>query len=202
MELRRCFRKPIPEIYDIAKYMDAAVSAHNSGHFKVAEELFNIANNLEVREWTESIWGKKSPYVNVQRNPSLHCNPKAKNRMPNMLMKKQLRARDGFHCRFCGIPVIRSEIRAYFHKIYPDAVPWGKTNITQHAGFQCLWLQYDHVTPHSAGGENALENLIITCGPCNFGKVNYSLGELRLIDPRDFHPIISSWDGLERALKA
>jgi hypothetical protein len=201
MELRRYFREPIPEIYDVAKYFDAAVSAHKSGNFKMAEELFDIANNRYVREWTESIWGKKSRHVNVQRKPSLHFNPKAKNRMPSTAMKSQLRIRDGFHCRFCGIPVIRSEIRTYFHKIYPNSVPWGKTNITQHAGFQCLWLQYDHVVPHSAGGENSLENLIVTCGPCNFGKVNYSLEELSLIDPREFQPIRSSWDGLERALK-
>jgi 5-methylcytosine-specific restriction endonuclease McrA len=202
MELRRFFREPIPEVHDVAKYLDAAVSAHNSGNFKMAEELLTIANCQKVWDWTESIWGKKSPYVNVQKKPSLHTNKKTKNRMPDTSLKQNLRNRDGFHCRFCGIPVIRSEIRTYFHKIYPNAVPWGTTNATQHAGFQCLWLQYDHVIPHSAGGDNSLENLIITCAPCNYGKFNYSLEELNLLDPRDFPPIKSPWDGLERALNA
>ena len=118
--------------------------------------------------------------------------------MPNTTMKRALHKRDGYHCRFCNIPVIHPDVRKYLHKLYPESIPWGSTNATQHAGFQCLWLQYDHVVPHSAGGENTLDNLIITCSACNFGKMNYTLEELNLQDPRDFDPIQSSWDGLER----
>jgi 5-methylcytosine-specific restriction endonuclease McrA len=197
---KRYFREPIPEIYDVARYLDAAVSAHLSGQIKIAEELFTLANNKEVWNWVESIWGKNSPYVNVTKKPLQHTQPKAKNRMPDAYMKGELRKRDGYHCRFCGIPVIRSEVRKLLRNIYPNAIPWEGTTATQHAGFQCLWLQYDHVVPHSAGGENTLENLVITCSGCNFGKMNYTLDELGLLDPRDFPPIQSGWDALERVL--
>jgi 5-methylcytosine-specific restriction endonuclease McrA len=61
-----------------------------------------------------------------------------------------------------------------------------------------MWAQYDHVTPHSSGGENTLENLIVTCAACNYGKNNFTLEELGLIDPREFPPVQSQWDGLER----
>jgi hypothetical protein len=44
----------------------------------------------------------------------------------------------------------------------------------------------------------ALENIVITCGPCNFGRVHYSLEEVGLIDPRTREPVRSKWDGLER----
>ena len=63
-----------------------------------------------------------------------------------------------------------------------------------------MWAQYDHVTPHSNGGSNDLENLIVTCAACNYGKMGYTLEELNLLDPRNFPPIQSQWNGLERIL--
>jgi hypothetical protein len=30
---------------------------------------------------------------------------------------------------------------------------------------------------HATSGTNALENIVITCGPCNFGRIHYSLEE-------------------------
>lgn len=198
MSKKRQFREPIKEIYDVARYLDAAATAHLSGNIKIAEQLFILADNSDVWNWTNSIWGANSKYVVVNKNYSLHTQLKTKYRMPDAAMKKVLHERDGYHCRFCGIPVIHADIRQIFHKLYPKAVPWGNTNKTQHAGFQCLWLQYDHIVPHSAGGENSLDNLIITCSACNYGKSNYSLEELDLLDPRDFEPICSQWDGLER----
>jgi predicted restriction endonuclease len=49
--------------------------------------------------------------------------PKTKVRMPDTAMKKALHKRYGYHCRFCGIPVIYAEIRKYLHKIYPKHIP-------------------------------------------------------------------------------
>jgi len=195
---KRYFREPISEIIDSAKYLDAAVSAHLNGNPVIAEELFRLANDPKVWKWTDSIWGKNSQYVSVVKQVSLHVSPKAKARMPSMSQKKELHERDGYHCRFCGIPVIRAEIRKYLHKIYPISVPWGSSNASQHAAFQCMWAQYDHVVPHSSGGTNDLANLIVTCAACNFGKMEYTLEQLGLLDPRDYKPLKSQWDGLER----
>lgn len=64
---RFCFRDPIPEIFDAARYLDAAVSAHLTGRRDLAEELIRLADMPAIWEWTESLWGKKSPYV--QRPP-------------------------------------------------------------------------------------------------------------------------------------
>ena len=196
---KRCFRDPINEIFDAAKYLDAAVSAHLNGHNALSKDLFSLANDPKIWEWTDSIWGKNSEYVSVTKMDNLHTSPKAKSRMPSVLQKKELHERDGHHCRFCGIPVIRAEIRKVLHNHYPISIPWGSKNSAQHAAFQCMWAQYDHVVPHSGGGANDLANLVITCAACNFGKMEYTLKELDLLDPRDFEPIISTWDGLERA---
>ena len=120
--------------------------------------------------------------------------------MPTAEQTAALHQQDGFHCRFCGIPVIRAEVRKAAVKLYPEQVTWGRTNASQHAGFQTLWAQYDHVVPHSCGGTNELGTLVVTCAGCNFGRMSYRLEELGLLDPRDFNPVQSSWDGLERLL--
>ena len=111
-------------------------------------------------------------------------------------IKNALHERDGFHCRFCGIPLIRKEIRERIKKAYPEALPWGSKNIDQHAAFQAMWLQYDHLLPHARGGDNNLDNIVITCAPCNFGRMNWTLEEVGLIDPRTRQPARSVWTGL------
>ncbi|MCG8043042.1 MAG: HNH endonuclease [Candidatus Thiodiazotropha endolucinida] len=121
--------------------------------------------------------------------------------MPNDAEKKQLHERDGYHCRFCGVPVIRKEVRSAIKKLYPNALQWERKNIEQHAAFQAMWLQYDHVLPHARGGNNDLENVVITCAPCNFGRMDYLMEEVGISDPREREPVKSSWDGLERILR-
>lgn len=202
MTFRRCFRDPIAEIYCVARKLEAAVSAHLEGDQQEASRLFTLADDPVVREWTESIWGKNSPYVKVRKLPITEVKQRAKARMPTAAQVVVLHARDGFHCRFCGIPVVPAAVRKKAHALYPASVPWGQTNYSQHAGFQALWAQYDHVVPHSCGGTNELENLVVTCAACNFGKMSYRLEELGLLDPRDFAPLASTWDGLKRLLLA
>lgn len=197
-----CFRKPIPEIYDAAKYLDAAVSAHLSGNKQMAEDLIKLADMPVIREWTESIWGKNSPYVTFTEIPNsppkLRKELRIKVRMPNNKEKELLHKRDGHLCRFCDVPVIRKEVRDLLKVAYPEALPWGAKNIEQHAAFQAMWLQYDHVLPHARGGDNDLNNIVITCGPCNFGRMDSLMEEVSISDPRERKPIKSDWDGLER----
>lgn len=200
MKFKRCFREPIPEIFDTARYLDAAVSAHLRGQHEIAGRLFSLANDPNTRAWLESIWGKGSPHVSIANLPRVEPAVRVEARMPAAEQIAALHQRDGFHCRFCGMPVIRAEVRKRAANLYPEQVTWGRTNASQHAGFQTLWAQYDHVVPHSCGGTNDLENLVVTCAACNFGKMSYQLEELGLLDPRNFAPIQSTWDGLERLL--
>jgi len=201
-QLRTCLRDPVSEIFDAARYLDAAVSAHMSGHHKLSEELILLADMPVLRDWTESLWGSNSPYVNKREvpdsPPSLSKDQRVKTRMPTTAEKILLHDRDGYHCRFCGIPVIRMEIRNAIKKNYPEVLPWRSKNIEQHAAFQAMWLQYDHIMPHARGGNNDLENIIITCAPCNYGRCDSLVEEVGVLDPRERDPISSTWDGLER----
>jgi 5-methylcytosine-specific restriction endonuclease McrA len=199
---RTCLCDPIPEIFEAAKYLDDAVSAHLGGCRDVADKLIRRANIPAIREWSESLWGKNSPHVQYRAVDgsagSIVRELRVRERMPTRTEKAELLHRDGYHCRFCGIPVIRAEIRKRIHAVYPDALPWGTRNIEQHAAFQAMWVQYDHLVPHASSGTNDLDNIVITCGPCNFGRMSYSLEEVGLIDPRTREPVRSTWDGLER----
>jgi 5-methylcytosine-specific restriction endonuclease McrA len=200
---RRCFREPIAEIYNAADYLNQAVDAHLSGQSKRAELLIGQADIPAIREWTESLWGKGSPYVQYRTvkssPPSIERSQRARLRMPESGEKLFLLSRDNYRCRFCGMPVIRHEIRNRLRKLYPGTLRWSaKSNFECHAAFQAMWAQYDHILPHARGGTNDLANIVITCAPCNFARMNYTLEEVGLADPRMREPITSTWDGLER----
>jgi hypothetical protein len=204
--LPRCLRLPIPEIAEGASVLSEAVKEHLLGRVEVAASLIASTNTPILRAWVESLWGKGSPYVIVKDIPdapaTLARASRVPVRMPNAAQRAELIREQGRHCRFCGVPVIRVEVRRRLHKLFPEALPWGRTNDDQHAAFQALWMQFDHVIPHARGGGNDLGNVIITCAPCNFARMNYTLEEVGLEDPRLRPPVRSDWDGLENILSA
>jgi hypothetical protein len=207
---RDCLRAPIPEIFAAVELLSRAAGAHVAGDVELAKTCLRKANDPVVRSWTESLWGSSKANPDQQRYrrfrycanapPYLSTESRPPDRMPNQTEKAEIIRLHGRHCRFCGIPVVRPEVRRVFSALYPDEVTWGTTNPSQHAAFQCMWLQFDHVIPHCRGGDNSLKNIVITCAPCNFGRMSWTLEELGLNDPRLRSPVISQWDGLEGML--
>ena len=199
--LRSCISNPIAEIFDAARYLDAAVSAHLQGRRALAEELIHLADLPEIYKWLRPIWANSKVHViSAMANsaPSLNGDFRAKTRMPSKALKEQIHQRDGHNCRFCAMPVIRSEVRARINAAYPKAARWGTKEIEQHAAFQAMWAQYDHVVPHARGGMNDLDNIVLTCAACNFGRAEYLLEEVGVADPRGQPSVRTTWDGLER----
>ena len=211
--LRDCFREPIPEIFEAANLLNQAVSAHLDGDGAQADKLIRAADIPTIGEWLDPIWSGHNNDIRSIRTvedlppvlpKSLRCLP----RDATSAMKKALLHRDGFHCRLCGIPLIRPEVRKFLKNLYPDAVRWtGSRARDQHRGLQVMWVQYDHVIVHSRGGPTTLDNLVVTCPACNFGRDRYMMSEVGLRDPRMYprSPTWSnwrSWDGLERILPA
>lgn len=199
---RHCLRTPVPEIAAAARLLDAAVTAHGLGEAKLADELIRLADMPAIIEWTESLWGvggpTSRPVTKVDTSTFLPKEQRAAVRMPTMAEKRTLIARDGYHCRFCGIPVVPAETRSLIRLAYPSALRWGPRNVDQHAAFQGMWLQYDHLLPHARGGTNELTNLVVSCAPCNNGRANLTLEEVGVSDPRLREPVHSTWDGLQR----
>lgn len=209
--LRRCLREPIPAIYEAAAMLGSAASAHLAEDKETAAYLIKLTDRPEIAEWTESIWGRINPAIHSFR--SLHASPpylspvaRPRPRMPTRETQRIVVERDGYHCRFCGIPVIRREVRSALRPTYPEALRWGSRNSDQHAAFQCMWLQYDHVLPNQRGGDSSQSNVLITCAACNFGRMQWTVEESGLRDPRSSEGAPTwegrqSWDGLERVLR-
>jgi 5-methylcytosine-specific restriction endonuclease McrA len=207
---RRCMRQPIPAIYEAARLLSEAVDAHLAGDRATAADLIAQADLPKVREWTESLWGSaiRNPatlhhhrYRDMPGAAAKLCKAERQPmRNPSEVEKQELLKHWGFNCAFCGIPVIRTEVRSALVHAYPELNLWGRSNATQHAGLQCLWVQYDHVVPHSRGGDSSVGNVIITCAPCNYGRNDRLPEELGLIDPRSRPVARTEWDGLERLL--
>jgi 5-methylcytosine-specific restriction endonuclease McrA len=201
-DLRHCNKAPIREIFDAWQTLSQAVDAHLAGDTGRAMALLGEANSPAVCAWTNPTWGR--PRLNVRHwHPSndtrvVPSESRHSLRHPTDAVKQAALTRDGFRCRYCGIPVIHAEIRKLAHRLYPDAVPWGRNLDEQHAAFQCMWLQFDHVVPHSHGGPSTLDNIVVTCALCNYGKDCYTLAQLGLTDPRTRPPEPGVWDGLER----
>ena len=208
---RRCLREPIPQIQIAAALLSEATDAHLGGDREHAAKLIIAADIPAIRTWVTSLMVRPSAHphredhhrVRAVRDARAVIPPasRAPSRMPNTSQKAELLARDGHHCVFCGIPVISAEVRKALMNAYPETVSWGATWADCHAALLCMWLQFDHILPHGRGGDSGLQNLVVTCSGCNFGRMERTLDEMGLIDPRPFSRVKSSWDGLERLMR-
>lgn len=134
--LRSCLRNPIPQVADAARYLDAAVTAHLQGRGALAEELIRAADMDDIRKWTKSIWADSTIHLvapEIREQPTLRKELRGKSRMPTGAEKERIHQRDGYNCRFCGMTIIRREIRTRMKAIYPNAVTWGPKEADQHA---------------------------------------------------------------------
>lgn len=202
-ELRACFLEPTAAVIGAAERLEAALAAHSKGDRIACEKLIREADDPGVREWVRPFLGpaSRNPHRKFREIelacPKLPRESRHNSRMPTAALKAEVVARDGFECVFCGMPVIRTEVRQALRKEYPLAVPWGGSIDECHAAFQTLWLQFDHVVPHSRGGDTTLSNVVVTCAACNYGRMQNTLAEMGLLDPRGRLRTKRGWDGLE-----
>lgn len=210
MQLRDCFSAPIPEIFQAARLLDQAITAHLEGNRASADSLIRAADMDAIGTWLDPIWLRRSELtkaIKVGNLPPLVSREKRfKPRNASGAMKRDLVARDGHHCRYCGMPLVRAEVRKELNKLYPEAARWtSPSEKDQHRGLQAMWLQYDHLHVHSRGGETTMDNLVVSCAACNYGRDRYTLEEMRFNDPRTNLRLPTwegrqTWTGLERML--
>lgn len=205
--LRRSIKEPIPAIFQAWDLLSSAADALLRGERLTAEALFGKANMPEVWHWTNPAQGPSPLQIRLnvrvwKPDGDTHPIPKLERdlqRHPTPKVKAAVLSRDGYRCRYCGIPVIEASTRKIACRIFPNAIPWiDGDEARQHAAFQCFWFQYDHVVPYSHGGSSSEENIVVTCALCNYGKDQYTLRQLGISDPRLRAPEPNSWDGLKR----
>ncbi|MFM9226042.1 MAG: HNH endonuclease [Actinomycetota bacterium] len=121
--------------------------------------------------------------------------------MPGQKQWRECLERDHWRCRYCGSPLLLSGEFSKFAEIIDSSGSLiGGTNLTKHGSYFLHVATIDHIEPRSRGGTNAPDNLVSTCHACNFGKDDFTLGELGLEwpDPERF-TLDTKWpDTVER----
>lgn len=93
--------------------------------------------------------------------------------------------RDGLRCRYCGKEVFPTAMLKRFERMVgPENFKTTGNNANRHGVRLAFSAALDHVEPHSRGGRTDPSNLVTACWPCNYGKADYTLAELGLMDPR------------------
>ncbi len=202
MPMRRCLLAPPPQVWRASEYLLEAAHLHNSGDKRGAAERFRAANLAVIGDWFAKVVGPYSesihgPRPSILEPPKLPMHVRKRPRMVGSADKRAIVARDGFHCRFCEMPVLPKETIKTVSRTYPDDAPWTDIAAEQHRFFQAANLQYDHIVPHSRGGESSIDNMVVTCAVCNYGRMSNTLAESFLFDPRTFPVRRSNWDALE-----
>jgi hypothetical protein len=103
----------------------------------------------------------------------------------------------GWRCRYCGVRLIDPRVlRALRPLVETPTMLFnnGGRKVLQH-GAIVLHAAYDHVEAVASRGTNDPGNLVAACGPCQYGKVQHSLTDLKLDDPRK-RPATKGWNGL------
>ena len=211
---RRCFLEPIEEIFECAILLDDAATAYVNKRLAETEHLIKKADMPKLYWWTETHWGQKYPWMNRLREIEKPEIIKTEG-SPPPTVEKEVINRDGYFCRYCGVPVIDNKARKKLLKNFPAALRWGGNNDELHCGFQALHICLDHVVPKSRGGAHEADNLVVCCWPCNNAKGDHTLAALGLENPLKremeqdrlkycppkYRETLKDWDGLMRVVK-
>jgi hypothetical protein len=201
--LRRSFLPRIPEFDIAATLLSQAADAYLLGDHSLCEKLLIEADLRPLRDFAYLVTGPINPEIHRQsKNLSYTPVPRSDlSRMPNAAETRYVYSRDGYRCRFCEARVIVKESRKIFEKEFPVAARKGNTNEENHFGLATLTASIDHIIPFRRGGTNDLLNLVTACGPCQYGRNQWTLEEVQIEDPRIFQPIVDGWDGLMRLVR-
>jgi hypothetical protein len=168
----------------------------------LSKEYLKVTNSLsllrseEMREFyrKHAIWAFKTRASNKPvKNKELQ-----KLRMPSMRVRSEIFLRDGYVCQYCSLPVVNTRVFHEFSKsIGIEQFSSEKSDTKANGIVLGFSATVDHVDPYSSGGDSNTNNLVTTCWGCNFGKLNYSLEDLRINDPRSLPKKVSyAWNGL------
>jgi len=179
------------------------------GNVSRATELLGRYPDAEARKWGVQhgqVSGRSRWRLLGKPPPPRAVGPQSNDRAVSAVLARKVYQRDGFLCRYCGLPVIPREVlRATTLVVGSTAFGTGKPNEENHGGALLSWAQVDHVVPWNLGGSTALSNLVTSCWACNYGKYNYALEQIGVADPRERLPSEPTeswrrWDGLTSLL--
>jgi hypothetical protein len=200
---RPCFVEAIPELDLAADLLSQAADGILAGNLELARELLRQADMPVVWAHAARVMGPINPDIHRYRDVpgvprTVASAGRVKARRPTHHEEIAIFARDGYRCRYCGCRVVLAKARQIMVSAVPESLQWGRLDKDRHAAFYALTAVADHLVPHSRGGTNDPTNLVTTCQACNYGKMDWLIEQVGLIDPRTRPPVCDSWDGLAR----
>ncbi|MCH7395724.1 HNH endonuclease [Acinetobacter dispersus] len=201
--MRQSLRQPIKELELAAKLLDAAVDAFILKNYQLADSLLVAANFPEINEYAKSIVGKLSFDIHRQTKlpKRIPISMRDPTRMPSQIEQNAIFLRDGWRCRFCGIKVISKKARALLASSFKIETHWTSIASQRNSALYALASSLDHIDPHGRGGKNEQSNFVTACYCCQFGRGDFTLAEVEVLNPLNRMPIIDDWDGLTRVLQ-
>lgn len=200
--MRKSLLEPIKELELAANLLEEAANALMMGMADHASDLVRRADMPEIMTYAVRLVGRMSKEVHrhTQRPKCLPNGERDPTRMPTSTVQEAIFVRDGWRCRFCGIKVISKAARAVLIRLYPDATHWVKQEFQRHSALYAMASSLDHIVPHGRGGKNEKCNFVTACYCCQFGRGEWTIDEVQLLNPLEREPITDAWDGLVRIL--
>lgn len=201
--MRRCLLEPVPELELAAKLLDAAADAVLIGRKDLAASLVAQADVPEIGIWVRRLVGATSLDVhrNLRQPESCPKHERDPRRMPTRAGELEIFVRDGWRCRFCDTRVINRAARSVLARLFPTEAHCTGPEFQRHTALYAMAASLDHVVPHSRRGTNERSNFVTACYGCQFGRGQWLLEEVELLDPRERSPRQDGWDGLTRLAK-
>jgi hypothetical protein len=165
-------------------------------HREVPDRKLNEWYDLHAQyayKWRCTDRGIPSP----KKLPAEQLAPKLGN--PESALPQQVFARDSYRCRYCNTRLFAYPAFTRFEQtVGREAFTVTKSpgNKAKAGAAMVFRPTADHVEPWSRGGQTGLANLVTSCWPCNFGKMEYTVAEMGITDPRLRPAIDDGWDGL------
>jgi len=199
-KMRRSFLHPIPQIEVAINYLAETADFLLARNPEEASNSLVKADIKEIAEFYQLVAGStKHPIHWQHRQPkSIPLKDRVECRMPSLKLEEFIFNRDGWKCRFCATRVVSRRARKILIKLFPQETHWVTKEYDRHAALHCQAASLDHILPHSRGGNNSETNLVTACGPCQFGRNQWTIEEVGFFDPREYPPLMDEWDGLSR----
>lgn len=177
-----------------------AVEKLLSGQREESIALLCTLRNREMKEWCiehGQVSGRfrkrglnspdESPIPETSRDPT-----KSPKKYQNAVF-----LRDGYRCRYCGSRLIAQDaIKSFASALDSEVFVKGRKASENHGIVHAAWPVADHIIPWNLGGRTTLDNLVSSCGPCNYGKYNWTIQQMGIQNPLSGDPISDDWDGL------
>lgn len=194
----------IAEVVDGLAHFETSIRLAAEGAVQQAREALLRVQSGAIQRWyiehAQVAGARRLDILHIKKNDEKTV-LKDKLAYPPCKLEAEIFSADGFRCRYCQRRVVTRRLLRLFHGVVGSAsFSIGTTNKTTHGAALAYRAVVDHVVPRWRGGRTERSNLVTACYPCNFGKAEHSLEQLRLEFPRP--ALLDSWDGLESLVPA